>query len=89
MLELVAGPSAAGAAEARLPESHAPSTDALQAFLTVIGKVDLLTAAQEVQLAKRIERGDQRAIQEMVEATSAWSCRSRSTTASRGCRFSI
>jgi RNA polymerase primary sigma factor len=30
--------------------------------------VDLLTAAQEVQLAKRIERGDHRAKQEMVEA---------------------
>src|SRR5438045_2108345 len=42
--------------------------DPLQLFLTNIGKVDLLTAAQEVQLAKRIERGDQRAKQEMVEA---------------------
>ena len=30
--------------------------------------MDLLTAAQEVQLAKRIERGDHRAKQEMVEA---------------------
>ena len=44
------------------------STDALQAFLGNIGKVDLLTAAQEVALAKRIERGDHRATQEMVEA---------------------
>jgi len=44
------------------------STDALQAFLETIGKVDLLTAAQEVTLAKRIERGDHRATQEMVEA---------------------
>jgi RNA polymerase primary sigma factor len=33
-----------------------------------VGKVDLLTAAQEVELAKRIERGDHRAKQEMVEA---------------------
>jgi RNA polymerase primary sigma factor len=32
--------------------------DGLQAFLKDIGKVDLLTAAQEVELAKRIERGD-------------------------------
>jgi RNA polymerase primary sigma factor len=33
-----------------------------------IGKVELLTAAEEVELAKRIERGDHRAKQEMVEA---------------------
>src|SRR5438105_227026 len=33
-----------------------------------IGKVDLLTAAQEVERAKRIERGDHGAKQEMVEA---------------------
>src|SRR5580765_715782 len=33
-----------------------------------VGKVELLTAAQEVELAKRIERGDHRAKQEMVEA---------------------
>ncbi len=44
------------------------STDSLQLFLKDIGKVDLLTAAQEVELAKRIERGDHRAKQEMVEA---------------------
>jgi RNA polymerase primary sigma factor len=44
------------------------STDALQLFLKDIGRVDLLTAAQEVELAKRIERGDHRAKQEMVEA---------------------
>ncbi len=43
-------------------------TDALQLFLKDIGKVDLLTAAQEVELAKRIERGDHCAKQEMVEA---------------------
>src|SRR5215469_8772093 len=34
------------------------STDALQLFLKDIGKVELLTAAEEVELAKRIERGD-------------------------------
>jgi RNA polymerase primary sigma factor len=44
------------------------SADSLQLFLTEIGKVDLLTAAQEVELAKRIERGDHRAKQRMVEA---------------------
>jgi RNA polymerase primary sigma factor len=44
------------------------STEALQLFLKDIGKVDLLTAAQEIELAKRIERGDHGAKQEMVEA---------------------
>jgi len=44
------------------------STDSLQLFLKDIGKVPLLTAAQEVELSKRIERGDHRAKQEMVEA---------------------
>jgi RNA polymerase primary sigma factor len=42
--------------------------DPLQLFLKDISKVRLLTAAQEVALAKRIERGDRRARQEMVEA---------------------
>jgi len=45
-----------------------PSTDSLQLFLKDIGKVELLTAAQEVELAKRIERGEHRAKQEMIEA---------------------
>src|SRR6059036_3835433 len=55
--------------EARLAESvREVSTDALQLFLKDIGKVELLTAAEEVELAKRIERGDHRAKQEMVEA---------------------
>jgi RNA polymerase primary sigma factor len=44
------------------------TTDALQLFLKDIGKVPLLTAAQEVELAKRIERGDHSAKQAMVEA---------------------
>ena len=44
------------------------STDSLQLFLKDVGKVDLLTAAQEVELSKRIERGDHRAKQEMIEA---------------------
>src|SRR6266566_5817596 len=42
--------------------------DPLQLFLKDISKVALLTAAQEVELAKRIERGDRRAKQEMVES---------------------
>jgi RNA polymerase primary sigma factor len=50
------------------PGAHDVSTDALQLFLKDIGKVPLLTAAQEVELSKRIERGDHRAKQQMVEA---------------------
>jgi RNA polymerase primary sigma factor len=49
-------------------EAREISTDSLQLFLKDIGKVELLTAAQEVELAKRIERGDHGAKQEMVEA---------------------
>jgi RNA polymerase primary sigma factor len=44
------------------------STDALQLFLKDIGRVPLLTAAQEVELAKRIERGDEIAKRKMVES---------------------
>ena len=54
--------------EAPVAEAREISTDSLQLFLKDIGKVDLLTAAQEVELAKRIERGDHCAKQEMVEA---------------------
>jgi RNA polymerase primary sigma factor len=49
-------------------ETLAVSTDSLQLFLKDIGKVELLTAAQEVELAKRIERGDHSAKQEMIAA---------------------
>lgn len=44
------------------------TTDSLQLFLKEIGRVNLLTAAEEVQLAKRIERGDMDAKDKMVEA---------------------
>src|SRR5690349_15877541 len=43
-------------------------SNSLRLFLEDVGKVDLLTPAQEVELAKRIERGDVRAKQKMVEA---------------------
>jgi RNA polymerase primary sigma factor len=45
-----------------------PSLDSLRLYLRSIGKVPLLTAEQEVSLAKRIERGDMQAKQQMVEA---------------------
>jgi RNA polymerase primary sigma factor len=45
-----------------------PSLDSLRLYLREIGKVPLLTADQEVTLAKRIERGDCLAKQHMIEA---------------------
>jgi RNA polymerase primary sigma factor len=45
-----------------------PSLDSLRLYLRSIGRVPLLTAEQEVSLAKRIERGDMAAKQHMVEA---------------------
>ena len=54
--------------EREVEQPREVTTDSLQLFLKDIGKVDLLTAAQEVELAKRIERGEHRAKQEMVEA---------------------
>ena len=44
------------------------TTDGLQLFLKGIGKVRLLTAQEEVDLSKRIERGSFEAKQRMVEA---------------------
>jgi RNA polymerase primary sigma factor len=45
-----------------------PSLDSLRLYLREIGKVPLLTADQEVYLAKRIERGDMQAKTQMIEA---------------------
>jgi RNA polymerase primary sigma factor len=44
------------------------TTDALQLFLRDAGRHPLLTAAQEVELAKRIERGDAQAKQTMIQS---------------------
>jgi RNA polymerase primary sigma factor len=44
------------------------TTDALQLFLREIGRHPLLTAADEVELAKRIEKGDMAAKQKMIES---------------------
>jgi RNA polymerase primary sigma factor len=44
------------------------TTDALQLFLNEMGKYKLLTAEEEVELAKRIERGDKEAKDLMVNS---------------------
>jgi RNA polymerase primary sigma factor len=45
-----------------------PSLDSLRLYLRSIGRVELLTAPEEVTLAKRIERGDMLGKQQMIEA---------------------
>jgi RNA polymerase primary sigma factor len=57
--------------ELRRPEvdlTVEPSLDSLRLYLRSIGRVPLLSAEEEVTLAKRIERGDIAAKQHMVEA---------------------
>jgi RNA polymerase primary sigma factor len=44
------------------------TTDALQQFLNEAGRFKLLTAAEEVELAKRIERGDMEAKELMINS---------------------
>ena len=44
------------------------SMDSLRLYLSSIGRVELLTANAEVELAQRIERGDMAAKRQMVEA---------------------
>jgi RNA polymerase primary sigma factor len=48
--------------------SNNDTSPSLHLFLKDIGRIELLSAAQEVDVAKRIERGEHRAKQEMVEA---------------------
>src|SRR2546421_8772316 len=64
-----------GRAPEKRPRRRAPldrkaegTTDALQLFLKGIGKVPLLSAQEEVDLAKRIERGSFDAKQKLVES---------------------
>jgi RNA polymerase primary sigma factor len=54
--------------EPKLDLTVEPSLDSLRLYLREIGKVPLLTADQEVSLAKLIERGDLSAKQHMIEA---------------------
>jgi RNA polymerase primary sigma factor len=50
------------------PTAPDPTVDSLQQFLDGIAKTRLLTAKEEVILAKRIERGDLAAKERMIEA---------------------
>jgi RNA polymerase primary sigma factor len=54
--------------ELDLTPGAAPATDSLQLFLNEIGRYPLLTAAEEVALAKRVERGDRAAKERMINS---------------------
>jgi RNA polymerase primary sigma factor len=62
------GDSAVAKKPGELDLTVEPNLDSLRLYLRSIGQVELLTAAQEVELAKRIERGDMLAKRQMVEA---------------------
>jgi RNA polymerase primary sigma factor len=64
----LAGEDEAKAAAPKLDLTVEPSLDSLRLYLREIGKVPLLTADQEIYLAKRIERGDMAAKTQMTEA---------------------
>jgi RNA polymerase primary sigma factor len=51
-----------------LQSSYESTSDPLDLFLREVGRRPLLTAAQEVELAKRLERGDLGARQQMIES---------------------
>src|SRR5215203_1779353 len=51
-----------------LDDLSASTMDALQLFLNEAGRYPLLTASQEVELAKQIERGDKRAKDLMINS---------------------
>src|SRR5581483_7690132 len=70
-IELVPSPEPDAEQPERALASTQPletTTDALQLFLREAGRHALLTAAQEVELAKRIERGDLAAKQRMIQS---------------------
>jgi RNA polymerase primary sigma factor len=54
--------------ELDLTPAHGGTTESLQLFLNGIGRYPLLTAAEEVALAKRVERGDLVAKERMVNS---------------------
>jgi RNA polymerase primary sigma factor len=66
--EQAESPNGAAPKASALDLTVEPSLDSLRLYLRSIGQVDLLTAAEEVELAKKIERGDMLAKRQMVEA---------------------
>jgi len=71
----------------KLDLSVEPSLDSLRLYLREIGKVQLLTADQEVCLAKRVERGDLAAKTQMIEANPRLVVSIAKTQVGRGLSF--
>ncbi len=67
-IEIVEAPAPPADRPAVAPAPVESTTDALQLFLREAGRHRLLSAAQEVSLAKRIERGDAGAKEEMIQS---------------------
>ena len=63
-----AEPEAASAAAPGADPAPAIATDSLTLFMNRVGRYPLLTAAEEVALAKRIERGDRAAKERMINS---------------------
>ena len=63
-VEILAPPAPARAE----PEPTVASTDALTLLMNRVGRYPLLTAAEEVALAKRVERGDREAKERMINS---------------------
>ena len=67
-IEIVEQPPPQSEVVAAITAPIETTTDALQLFLREAGRHQLLTAAQEVELAKRIERGDMDAKERMIQS---------------------
>ena len=67
-IEIVELPAPQSEVVAAITAPVETTTDALQLFLREAGRHQLLTAAQEVELAKRIERGDMQAKEHMIQS---------------------
>ena len=67
-IEIVEAPAPEAPPPPIAPTPIETTTDALQLFLREAGRHRLLTAAQEVALAKRIERGDAEAKAQMIQS---------------------
>src|SRR3954471_15022063 len=65
-VELISAPHAEPVARVTAPVSGA--TDSLTLFINEAGRYPLLTAAEEVALAKRVERGDAAAKERMINS---------------------